>query len=47
MSQNRLVIRMFLLEEDKLTGGWRKLHDEELHNLPSSSDVIRTSKCKG
>jgi hypothetical protein len=24
-----------------VTGGWRKLHNEELHNLYSSSAIIR------
>jgi hypothetical protein len=27
-------------------GGWRKLHDEELHNLYSSRSIIRTMKSK-
>jgi hypothetical protein len=33
-------------ERDEVTGGWRKLHNEELHNLYSSSNIIRmiTSK---
>jgi hypothetical protein len=29
-----------------VTGGWRKLHNEELHNLYSSPDVIRMIKSK-
>jgi hypothetical protein len=28
-------------EEDEVTGGWRKLHNEELHDLYSSSSIIR------
>jgi hypothetical protein len=27
-----------------VTGGWRKLHNEELHNLYSSPSIIRTIK---
>jgi hypothetical protein len=27
-----------------VTGGWRKLRDEELHNLYSSPNIIRTIK---
>jgi hypothetical protein len=27
-----------------VTGGWRKLHNEELHNLYSSPDIIRMLK---
>jgi hypothetical protein len=29
---------------DEVTGGWRKLHNEELHNLYSSPSIIRISK---
>jgi hypothetical protein len=29
-----------------LTGEWRKLHNEELHDLYSSSSIIRTTKAK-
>jgi hypothetical protein len=30
-----------------MTGSWRKLHNEELHNLYSSSDIIRMIKSMG
>jgi hypothetical protein len=30
-----------------LRGGWRKLHNEELHNLYSSPSIIRIIKSKG
>jgi hypothetical protein len=29
-----------------MTGGWRKLHNEELHNLYSSPNIIRMVKSK-
>jgi hypothetical protein len=29
-----------------VTGGWRKLHDEELHNLYSSPNTIRMIKSR-
>jgi hypothetical protein len=29
-----------------LTGGWRKLHNEELHNLYSSPSIIRKIKSR-
>jgi hypothetical protein len=29
-----------------VTGGWRKLHNEELHNLYSSSSIIRIIKSR-
>jgi hypothetical protein len=31
---------------DEIIGGWRKLHNEELHNLYSSSNIIRTIKLR-
>jgi hypothetical protein len=31
-------------KRDEETGGWRKLHNEELHNLYSSPSVIRMIK---
>jgi hypothetical protein len=29
---------------DEIIGGWRKLHNEELHNVYSSPDIIRIIK---
>jgi hypothetical protein len=34
------VLRRFGPKRDGVTGGWRKLHNEELHNLYSSPSVI-------
>jgi hypothetical protein len=34
------------LREDVVTGEWRKLHNEELHNLYSSPDIIRQIKSR-
>jgi hypothetical protein len=31
--KNRVLRRIFGLKRDGVTGGWRKLHNEELHNL--------------
>jgi hypothetical protein len=33
--------RIFGPKRDEVTGGWRKLHNDELHNLYSSPSVIR------
>jgi hypothetical protein len=35
------VLRIFGLKRDEETGGWRKLHNEELHNLHCYPSVIR------
>jgi hypothetical protein len=31
----RVLRRIFGLKRDEVTGGWRKLHNEQLHNLCS------------
>jgi hypothetical protein len=36
--------RVFGPKRDEVTGGWRKLHNEELHNLYSSPSIIRKIK---
>jgi hypothetical protein len=36
----RVLRRIFRPERDEVTGGWRKLHNEELHNLYSSPSII-------
>jgi hypothetical protein len=33
--------RIFGPKRDEMVGGWRKLHNEELHNLCSSPNIIR------
>jgi hypothetical protein len=48
--QHRLRVfenrRTFGPKRDDVTGDWRKLHNEELHNLYSSPDIIRMNKSK-
>jgi hypothetical protein len=39
--ENRVLRRIFGPKRDRVTGGWRKLHNEELHNLYSSPSIIR------
>jgi hypothetical protein len=38
---------MYVPVRDEVTGGWRKLHNEELHNFYSSSNIIWMIKLKG
>jgi hypothetical protein len=33
-------------KRDEVTGEWRKLHNEELYDLYSSSDIIRVIKSR-
>jgi hypothetical protein len=39
--ENRVLRRIFGPKRNGVTGGWRKLHNEELHNLYSSPSIIR------
>jgi hypothetical protein len=39
--ENRVLRRTFGEKTDEVTGGWRKLHNEELHNFYSSPSIIR------
>jgi hypothetical protein len=43
---NRILRRIFGLKGDEVTGGWRKLCNEELHNLYSLTSIIRMIKPK-
>jgi hypothetical protein len=40
------VLRIFGPKRDEVTGDWRKLHDEELHDLYSSPSIIRIIKSR-
>jgi hypothetical protein len=40
--ENRVLMRLFVQKRDEVTGGRKKLHNEELRNLYSSPSVIRT-----
>jgi hypothetical protein len=39
--ENRVLRKIFGPKRDEVTGGWRKLHNEELHNLYSSPEGKR------
>jgi hypothetical protein len=44
--ENRVLRRIFWPKRDEVTGEGRKLHNEELHNLYSSPDIIRQVKSR-
>jgi hypothetical protein len=46
MFENRVLRRIFGPKRDEVTGDRRKVHNEELHNLHSSSSVIRMIKSR-
>jgi hypothetical protein len=37
--ENRVLRRIFGSKREEVAGGWRKLHDEELHNLYASENI--------
>jgi hypothetical protein len=44
--ENRVLRRIFGPKRDKVTGRWRKLHNEELHGLYSSTGIVRVIKAR-
>jgi hypothetical protein len=44
--ENRVLRRIFGPKRDEVTGEWRKLHIEELHNLYSSPNIIMQIKSR-
>jgi hypothetical protein len=41
-----MLRKIFCRKRDEVTGDLRKLHNEELHNLYSSPNIIRTIKSR-
>jgi hypothetical protein len=44
--ENRALRRIFGTKRKEVTGGWRKLHNEEFHDLYSSPSIIRLIKSR-
>jgi hypothetical protein len=44
--ENRVLRRIFGPKREEVTGEWRKLHNEELHILYSSPNIIRQIKSR-
>jgi hypothetical protein len=45
-SENRMQRKMSQLKRDGVTGGWRKLLNEELHDSYSSPRITRITKSR-
>jgi hypothetical protein len=39
--EKRMLRRIFGTKGKEVTGGWRRLHNEELHNLYATLNIIR------
>jgi hypothetical protein len=44
--ENRVLRRIFGPKREEVAGEWRKLHNEDLHDLYSSQSVIRIMKAR-
>jgi hypothetical protein len=44
--ENKVLRRIFGPKRDEVTGGWRKLYNEELRDLYSSPSIIRIIKSR-
>jgi hypothetical protein len=44
--ENKVLRRIFGRKRDEVMGGWRKLHNEELHDLYSSPSINRMIKSR-
>jgi hypothetical protein len=44
--ENKVLRRTFGPKRDEVTGGWRKLHNEEFRDLYSSPSIIRIIKSR-
>jgi hypothetical protein len=44
--ENRALRRIFGPKREKGRGGWRRLHNEELHDLHAAPDIITVTKSK-
>jgi hypothetical protein len=44
--ENRVLRRIFGPKRDRVTGGWRKVHNEGLNDLYSTPSIIRIMKLR-
>jgi hypothetical protein len=49
VSENRVLRRIFGPKRDEVTGGWRKLHNEEIHNCtpPNIIKLLMSRRMRG
>jgi hypothetical protein len=46
VSKSRVPRKIFGSNRDEITGGWRKLHNEECHNLYFFTNMVRMIKSR-
>jgi hypothetical protein len=40
VSENRVLRRIFGRKREEVIGGWRRLHNEELHKMHTSQNIM-------
>jgi hypothetical protein len=45
--ENGVLMRIFGPKRDEVTRGWRKLHNDKLHNLYSSPSIFKRKRWAG
>jgi hypothetical protein len=45
--ENRVLRRIFEPKGEELVGDWRRLHNEELHSLHTSTYIVKVTKSRG
>jgi hypothetical protein len=46
VSENKVLRSIFVPKREKVAGGWKILHNEEVHNLYASPNFIRVINSK-
>ena len=46
MFENRVLRRIFGHRRDKVTGEWKKLHNEELNDMQFSPNIVQLIKLR-
>jgi hypothetical protein len=46
VSENKVLRRIYGPKSEEVAGDWRRLHNEELHNLYTSPNIIRMIKSR-
>jgi hypothetical protein len=44
--ENRVWRRIYGSKKEEMAGGWRRVHNEQLHNLYASPNIIRVIKSR-
>jgi hypothetical protein len=42
--ENRVLRRIYGPKKEEVAGGWRRLHNEELHSLYTSTNIAKVIK---